>query len=1523
MSDDFDKQDDDFDWLGDDDDNASSEESGLTGELSWLNDAESSPDAKKRSQTDDLDLDWLKQGDDDSAPKSGDATGVTGELSWLSDDELTDSPDAHALMEDGDWVQSDEDEPDEPEDDAPDWMQSADADDTNYESDEPLEQPHGLLDRFNTDSELTDDSESAPSSDQSPNWLVNMGQTGALSEDHLPDHPSWLNDTGTFSQEQIQRQLDAIEHDEADDGDYEMGDDADDVVSLPDEVPDWLSGASMFDNDEASDTPLEMPDIDTMFGFDDDELDDEADNLEMPDMDTMFGFDEDQLEDEGTVAEPVADGNSTDWMNQYDDDDEFGERPESVIEENGNEEDDDEPAGGDTGWLEFDDSGDDDDEPYDPYAQYGDDDDDSDEEYEDIFSTDTTVDTGMLTSQSNLFDAEQPVSAPIDHEETPDWLSGFDDDDEFGATDEPAQKQPAAQSDMEWLDDFGDDPSFGDPTADPLDDVPDWLKGDSVQPTSARDASQFEDEPDMIGDDFLADIEMADETISRVPTGLTGELQDFDDDFDLDLFDDVDDDISPASTGLTGELQDLDDDSDFNFLDDIEVDEDISPASTGLTGELSNLDDSDFDFLDDIDIDDIDFDDLELDDIDLADLTGELSNLDDATGSIKTGLTGELQDIDDEMDLSFLDDEDDDELARVPTGTTGDLQDVDDEIDLSFLDQVEIGGSGTGVTGDLQAADEELDLSFLDDEETDSEDWFGESTDFEDEGEPDWMQTLNDASDEDLVEELDLDDSDFADMLDGMDMENIDFGHDEVVAAPAANLDSLLSTFDDVEDSDFAEVEDHSQIEDLDAIFDAAMRQDELDDDEDLPENIPEWLRGVDISSDETSAAAIIRQQADRPIDDLDDRLQALREKGLSVSSQAADDLANTTAPQVLSGVSETLGTPQIAHEIGVLISDINLTGDQKKQSKLLQKIVGVTITPTVETDADGTPIVVSSRRSRRFTPNIGLGRLLVAAILVLAMILPFVSNFGVGSLPPVAFGSDNRSANAVFNQIEALNEGDWVLVGFEYGPTAAGELDSVADILLRHIFSQGAKPIIVSSNPVAIVHAQNILNEINQSIQASEITVLANQDYYIARYLTGGTLGLRDLTQNLDSIVRTDAKGNATNLTLNSLNELALMLLIAESSEDIRSWSEQITPSTTTRLVAATGYAAQPLAEPYVNQTEGILGLMVGYRDAYTYGEMLQGLYATPTPVPTETFTATFTATDIPTITDTPIATETPVPTETVDSANTDATAESSGADDGTLSPDDTTAVPSDTPEPTETPLPTNTPEPTATATALPSDTPQPTATPSPTATPKLITVIVVTAPDGSVNVRTGPGTTFNVVTTVNTGDVFQVIGENDSGAWIHFLLPDGREGWIASFLVEKTELPEADLESDDSASAGRGVTVMQVDFNRRLGKNQVRYSQQQPTETATVTGTPPTATPTFTPSATFTPTTIPTATFTPTATPDPRATFAFARDRKQEESRLKAMTLGTIAAVVIILLGNIFYGLRAMAQRRRESKR
>ncbi len=51
-------------------------------------------------------------------------------------------------------------------------------------------------------------------------------------------------------------------------------------------------------------------------------------------------------------------------------------------------------------------------------------------------------------------------------------------------------------------------------------------------------------------------------------------------------------------------------------------------------------------------------------------------------------------------------------------------------------------------------------------------------------------------------------------------------------------------------------------------------------------------------------------------------------------------------------------------------------------------------------------------------------------------------------------------------------------------------------------------------------------------------------------------------------------------------------------------------------------------------------------------------------------------------------------------------------------------------------------------------------------------------------VNVRSGPGTTFSIVTKVRSGEKFTVL--NKSGDWYMVSLPDNRQGWIAGWLAE-----------------------------------------------------------------------------------------------------------------------------------------
>ncbi len=61
------------------------------------------------------------------------------------------------------------------------------------------------------------------------------------------------------------------------------------------------------------------------------------------------------------------------------------------------------------------------------------------------------------------------------------------------------------------------------------------------------------------------------------------------------------------------------------------------------------------------------------------------------------------------------------------------------------------------------------------------------------------------------------------------------------------------------------------------------------------------------------------------------------------------------------------------------------------------------------------------------------------------------------------------------------------------------------------------------------------------------------------------------------------------------------------------------------------------------------------------------------------------------------------------------------------------------------------------------------------------------------SVNVREGPGTSFDILLALDPGTGFEVLEQSDDGAWFNILMDDGQQGWVSSSLVymEPTTTP------------------------------------------------------------------------------------------------------------------------------------
>ena len=99
-----------------------------------------------------------------------------------------------------------------------------------------------------------------------------------------------------------------------------------------------------------------------------------------------------------------------------------------------------------------------------------------------------------------------------------------------------------------------------------------------------------------------------------------------------------------------------------------------------------------------------------------------------------------------------------------------------------------------------------------------------------------------------------------------------------------------------------------------------------------------------------------------------------------------------------------------------------------------------------------------------------------------------------------------------------------------------------------------------------------------------------------------------------------------------------------------------------------------------------------------------------------------------------------------------------------------------------------TNTPVPPTNTPVPPTDTPVP-----PTDTP--VSVPHFTVNSDQVNVRTGPGTAFSIIGTVEQGDRFDIGGRNVDGDWLEFCCVNGQRGWIYAQLLivsqETTSIP------------------------------------------------------------------------------------------------------------------------------------
>jgi uncharacterized membrane protein YeaQ/YmgE (transglycosylase-associated protein family) len=147
-----------------------------------------------------------------------------------------------------------------------------------------------------------------------------------------------------------------------------------------------------------------------------------------------------------------------------------------------------------------------------------------------------------------------------------------------------------------------------------------------------------------------------------------------------------------------------------------------------------------------------------------------------------------------------------------------------------------------------------------------------------------------------------------------------------------------------------------------------------------------------------------------------------------------------------------------------------------------------------------------------------------VFVLVALAVIIPTVLPFKV----PVPISNATRLAYAA---VEALDEGDLVILSLGYGPSSLAELQPQANAILRHCFRRKLRVMVMSLWPDAPPLGAKALREVVESDEFADPAtgrsrVVEGVDFVDVGYRLGATNVILRMSTDIPDFFDTDARG-------------------------------------------------------------------------------------------------------------------------------------------------------------------------------------------------------------------------------------------------------------------------------------------------------------------------------------------------------------------------------------------------------------
>ena len=204
--------------------------------------------------------------------------------------------------------------------------------------------------------------------------------------------------------------------------------------------------------------------------------------------------------------------------------------------------------------------------------------------------------------------------------------------------------------------------------------------------------------------------------------------------------------------------------------------------------------------------------------------------------------------------------------------------------------------------------------------------------------------------------------------------------------------------------------------------------------------------------------------------------------------------------------------------------------------------------------------------------------RWVIAVVLVLAVFVPnrddFMAELGIfqlGSVDPALYAGAAA-------QVDSLDQGQRVVVSFDYDASQAGEMDPIAEAFLIHIRQRGAQAIAVSLSPSGVALGARVVETLGEK-------GIPDAGFVQTSFHPGQAVGAQSAIQSAPA---------------------DLIVVLAGSPEAMRLWIEQATLSgVEAPIVAGASASALPQIQPYL-QSEQVDAVVQGLMGGLAYQRSL-----------------------------------------------------------------------------------------------------------------------------------------------------------------------------------------------------------------------------------------------------------------------------------------------------------------------------